>query len=250
MTFVTPLTPAPTPPSIGSPATFPALASAFVAWQAASAAEFNTAIGQINAIDFGIMHATYGGTANAITLTATGVTLSTGLRLQFIPTLANTAATTITLNGAGGAKTVQPLARIGTALPSGYIIANRPVAAVYNGTVWLIDRQTEYITNANGKATRFADGSQVSWADSNLTLVFDSGSRLALAATFAAAFTAHPTVDVFYGEGDFIRSFNKEHLNTESGSASLTNLRARNADVSYVGGDTCLVRYIARGLWF
>lgn len=143
MTFVTPLTPAPTPPNIGSPSTFPALASTFVAWQAASATEFNTAIGQINALDFGILFATYGGTANAITLIASGVTaLFTGLQITFIPTAANTGATTINLNGLG-VVAAQPLASIGVALPGGYIVANAPVTAIYNGTVWLIRRNVE-----------------------------------------------------------------------------------------------------------
>jgi hypothetical protein len=111
--------------------------------------------GMVNTI-----RATYGGTADAITLTATGAALTTGLRVSFTPTAANTAATTINLNG-GGAVTVQPLARSGVALPSGYIRADVPVTAIYNGTVWLIERQTEYGTNANGDFTRFADGTLI-----------------------------------------------------------------------------------------
>ena len=122
------------------------------------------------------IRATYGGTANAITLTATGAALSTGLRVSFTPTDANTGATTINLN-ALGAIAVQPLARSGVALPSGYIRANVPVTAVYNGTVWLIERQTEYGTNANGDFTRFADGRAVARVYN-----IDTGGTIATAA--------------------------------------------------------------------
>jgi len=255
MTLVTPLTPAPTPPSIGTPATFPTLASAFVAWQAASATEFNTAIGQINAIDFGILHATYGGTANAITLTATGVTLSTGLRISFIPTAANTAATTINLNG-GGAVTVQPLARSGVALPSGYIIANTPVMAVYNGTVWLIERQTEFGTNANGDFARFADGTQI--CHENIS--YDAGSDVTLFRatwTFPVAFSTTPSGSAkvgrafLSGTGDASAYVAGDSSGTPSTIHGINTTQMQAKVVRTAGNmKTIELNYMAMGVWF
>ena len=132
-------------------------------------------------------NATYGGTANAITLTASGVALSTGLQLSFIPTAANTTATTINLNGLG-AVAVQPLARSGVALPSGYIRANVPVTAIYNGTVWLTERQTEYGTNANGDFTRFADGTLICRHDPSTI----GGLSVAIGAQYVSSTYAFP----------------------------------------------------------
>ena len=68
---LTPLTPAPSPPSIGSPSTFPAMASSFVAWQAAFATEINGFITELDA------H------VSEITLTSLGVT-STAAELNFV----------------------------------------------------------------------------------------------------------------------------------------------------------------------
>jgi hypothetical protein len=147
------------------------------------------------------LNATYGGTANAITLTtgASIASLATGTRLSFTPTSANTGATTISMDGLG-AIAVQPLARSGVALPSGYIRANVPVTAVYNGTVWLIERQTEYGTNGNGEFWRMANGEMIcTKALTGLGPVstgsgsFFSSASIALG-SFAAAFSAVPRV--------------------------------------------------------
>src|SRR5690606_7800757 len=78
----------------------------------------------------------------------------------------------------------QPLARIGTALPAGYIIAGTPVTVVYNGTVWLIDRQPEYGNNANGKYMRDAAGGMTAVVSTTLNLAAFSQADFTLPVTF------------------------------------------------------------------
>lgn len=98
--------------------------------------------------------ATYGGSANAITLTSP-VALGTGARLRFRATAANTGATTIALNG-GSAIACRTVT--GVALPSGYIRTDADTEAVYDGTNWVLTREIERGSNGNGDFTRFADG--------------------------------------------------------------------------------------------
>lgn len=90
----------------------------------------------------GSFYSTYGGTANAITLT-TGLSLSaltTGQEFRFRATSANTAATTINVDGIGAltAKTVT-----GAALPSGYIRTGIDTVCRYDGTDIIVSRADE-----------------------------------------------------------------------------------------------------------
>lgn len=132
---------------------------------------------------------TYGGSANAITLT-TGASLTavpTGTMLRFRSTAANTGATTINVDGIGAvaAKTIT-----GDALPSGYIRTDADTLAMYDGTNWVVDRQIERGSNANGKYVRFADGTQRCWE--KLTLSYGAGSYCSATWTFPAAFVSAP----------------------------------------------------------
>jgi hypothetical protein len=100
------------------------------------------------------VRATVGGSANALALTSP-VVLATGAKLRFRATSANTGAATIALNG-GAAKDCRTIT--GAVLPSGYIRTDADTEAVYDGTYWVLDREIERGSNANGDFTRFADG--------------------------------------------------------------------------------------------
>ncbi len=99
-----------------------------------------------------------GGSANAITLT-TGAGLSgtipTGLQLRFRAASANTGATTIALDG-GSAIACRTVT--GVALPAGYIRTNAETVATYDGAFWVLEREMEYGSNANGTFARYANG--------------------------------------------------------------------------------------------
>jgi hypothetical protein len=131
---------------------------------------------------------TYGGTANAITLT-TGFALAslpTGLELRFRATATNTGGTTINVDGLGVATA---LTATGVALPANYIRTNVDTVARYNGTQWVCSREVELGSNSNGKYTRWEDGRQVCNYNGSVALV-----SLTYVKTYPAAFTELPAV--------------------------------------------------------
>lgn len=141
------------------------------------------------------LFATYGGTANAITL-ATPLSLSaltTGQEFRFRATAANTGATTINVDGIG-AKTAKTVT--GAALPADYIRTDIDTVCRYDGTDFIVLRETEYGSNANGEYARFANGLQIALTYDVETRV-SSGDHLTsitLPATFA---------DAAIGPGDY-----------------------------------------------
>lgn len=103
------------------------------------------------------MRCTYGGTSNAITLT-TGVGLKsipTGFKVRFRSALNNTGPTTINIDGLGPVvcQTVNF-----SALPNVYILTGADTEAIYNGTVWVVDREDVQGNNANGRFRTYANG--------------------------------------------------------------------------------------------
>jgi hypothetical protein len=105
-------------------------------------------------------YATYGGTANVITIT-TGASLSsltTGQEFRFRATAANTGATTINVDGIGALTAKTPT---GDALPSGYVRTDVDTVCRYDGTDIIVSRAVERGTNSNGYYTRFEDGTQI-----------------------------------------------------------------------------------------
>jgi len=112
-----------------------------VIWSAAAWARAGTTIGGNLAFHQGNLvpsaYVTYGGTANAITIT-TGLALAsipTGLEIRFRATNANTGATTINTDALGVKTAKTPT---GAALPAGWIRTDRDSAARYNGTDWIV----------------------------------------------------------------------------------------------------------------
>jgi hypothetical protein len=142
------------------------------------------------------IYAAYGGTGNVITLT-TGLglaSLSTGLELRFRAGATNTVATTINVDVIGA---VTALTITGSSLPAGYIRIDADTVIRYNGTNWIVDRQIESGSNANGDYTKFADGSQQCWDIEDLgapsTWAGTAGARYKDRTwTFPSAFSAIP----------------------------------------------------------
>lgn len=142
--------------------------------------------------------ATYGGTANAITLTPLVARSAyvTGDKVRFRATATNTGATTINVSGLG-AKTCVTVT--GAALPAGYIRTGVDTEAVYDGTNFVVRRLIERGSNANGEYTRWEDGTQeCAYTDSTVvTTSTAAGSifhSLSVNYTFPAAFSAVPKV--------------------------------------------------------
>ena len=142
---------------------------------------------------------TYGGTANAVTITSgLGIsgTIPTGLRMRFRASAANTGATTIALDG-GAAIACRTVT--GVALPAGYIRTDADTVATFDGTFWVLDREHEVGSNPNGTFERFATGLMIvektlsGIGPVSFALGGDFISAAATIGTLAATFVAAPT---------------------------------------------------------
>lgn len=100
---------------------------------------------------------TYSGTANAIALAPAIARASydRGDSFRFRATATNTGATTINVSGLGVKNAVTVT---GVALPAGYIRTDVDTVCVYDGTNFVVQREVEVGSNANGSFTRYADG--------------------------------------------------------------------------------------------
>lgn len=103
---------------------------------------------------------TYGGTANAITLTSVNTTPVTsyidGMKVRFLPTANNTGAATVNIDGLG-AKAIVTVT--GVALPADYIY-ERYTDLTYNlaNDYFVANRAIESGSNSNGEHARWEDG--------------------------------------------------------------------------------------------
>ncbi len=194
---------------------------------------------------------TYGGTANAITLTTVQpfAALVTGPQVRFLATAANTGATTINLDSRGAVACVTVT---GAALPSGYIRTGVWTFAWYNGTNWVVDRLPEYGSNANGAYVRLASGHQTCWrtvddtADAWNTAsasLYVRGTPMSL--THPAAFSAAPTIAASAERNDgSVLGVNVRTVST----TAVTLMPWIN--VALTAGTTKYVHYRAEGLWY
>jgi len=102
---------------------------------------------------------TYGGTANAITLTSANTlpnsTLNIGDRIRFKATTTNTGATTIAVDGGAATPCVTPT---GVALPVGFIRTDVITECEYDGSSFVVSRKVESGSNADGDWTRWENG--------------------------------------------------------------------------------------------
>lgn len=132
-----------------------AAASATSAEASAMAAEIAAGITRSPAES---LYGTYGGSANAITVTVGLAGISTGAEVRFRATAANTGSVTLNVDGSG-AKPCRTIT--GAVLPAGYIRTTVDTVARYDGTYWVLGREIERGSNANGEYVRFADGTQI-----------------------------------------------------------------------------------------
>ena len=134
---------------------------------------------------------TYGVTADAITLTSVNTValtaVATGDLFRFRATAANTGATTINPDGIAA---VACLTVTGVALPADYIRTDVDTVCVYDGTNYIVQREIESGTNANGEFTRWEDGRQSCEIEHSEAMVV--ATEIDLTYTFPKAFTATP----------------------------------------------------------
>lgn len=172
------------------------------------------------------------GTADAIAL-ASPIALSAGLAVRFRATATNTGSATIAY--AGGAA-VACRTVTGVALPAGYIRTDVDTIAIYDGTYWVLDRQIERGSNANGEYARYADGTQETW------LYHQSGaSGGAILWTYPAAFSSAPRPF-----GTAIGTVAKFVLHEVSTTTSVTMRVMSQAG----GADTSWLSLFAIGRWY
>lgn len=178
------ITPPPTPPNTGNPAQLEERADAFFGWFPTFVADYNGDLPLLR----GKTYATRGGTANAIMLNTGGVALATGMQVRWRASAANTGPVTINVDGQGAmeARTITNVA-----LPAGYIRTDADTVATYDGTRWIVDRQIENGSNANGAFHRTADGTLLCWGYTT------TSSTAEVVAVFPATFvTSTPADDV------------------------------------------------------
>ena len=101
--------------------------------------------------------ATYGGTANTVTLAPAFARTAyvVGDEFRFRATATNTGATTINVGGLGAKAAVTVT---GAALPAGYIRTGVDTVCVYDGAQFVVEREMERGSNAGGVFFRSADG--------------------------------------------------------------------------------------------
>ncbi len=183
-------------PSTADPANFPSNAADMFAFSIAMPAEFNAFASYFAGRDAAASLFTYGGTANTITLTS-GASLASvpdRIALRFRATAANTGATTINVDGLGA---VSAQTATGGALPAGYIRTDVDTVVIRIGGVWSVGREAEYISNANGKAYRYANGLQICTGVSGILTSSETVGPIhrsdIATLTFPVVFSAPPT---------------------------------------------------------
>lgn len=203
-----------------------ASASAVAAERSATSAEAIVA-GAVKCSSYGI----YSGTENAIVVTAGLSGISVGTEVRFRATATNTGASTLDVDGSG----VIPCQTItGVALPPGYIRTSVDTVARYDGTYWVVHREPERGSNANGEYVRFADGTQICYTPDVVGVVAGemSGSfyRGEQSVIFPATFSGKPSVttssDSSFGWGNVcavtMTGFVLVHWSTVSSTVSAT----------------------------
>jgi len=197
-----------------------------------------------------------GGTANAITLTAFDVdTLLAGQQVRFLATVTNTGATTINLD-TSGTTTCKTLT--GAALPAGYIRTDVYTTATYNGTDWIVDREPEYGSNANGYYWRYADGRQECYLRKQIT--YTAATYMSATWSFPASFASgtlanvNANIDATSWGGNVPAGLAMGDVETAIGNALNTyagiQVWTRTGAVSLVGGNNCYVYCAAVGRWY
>jgi hypothetical protein len=137
-------------------------------------------------------YCTYGGTANAITLTVNDSlgkpsAYVAGAQYRFRASAVNTGAATVNIEGLGAKALVTVT---GVALPAGYIRTGVDTTITYDavGDRFVAGREVESGNNANGYFFRYASGRQVSEKQTTL-IVTSPGTYFSNSGTLSASFT-------------------------------------------------------------
>lgn len=192
---------------------------------------------------------TYGGTANAITLTSPSElpsrTLQTGDKITFKATSANTSSTTITIDGGS---TITCKTPTGVNLPSGFIRTDVFTDAVYDGANFVVSRKVESGSNANGDWTKLENGelectrqSATSYTTSSASgvLFFNNGETF----TYPLAFISTPVVTPSNKGGSGNAAIGNYTFSVTSTTARIGGFGVTNTDTFSPG-------YIAKGKWY
>lgn len=188
------------------------------------------------------LRATIGGSANAITLTDVGA-LVAGRAVRFRATSPNSGAATIAYNGGSpiACRTIT-----GVALPAGYIRTDADTVAIYDGTYWVLDRQEERGSNANGEYVRFADGMMIcrrSMFSTGIATNIASGAiyrGTELIITFPAVFSSQPSVAVGWSASRM----------SSMGTPNTTGVYGITPFSSHSSDTTLNASFLAIGRWF
>ncbi|NUB46818.1 hypothetical protein GEU84_020755 [Fertoebacter nigrum] len=196
---------------------------------------------------------TYGGTANAIALTSgAGITGTppAGLMLRFRATAANSGAASIALDG-GAAIACRTLS--GAVLPAGYIRTDTETRAHFDGTFWLLERQAESLTNANGRYLRLADGTQE--CAHSVNLPYGSANTCQADWTFPAAFASSVvTVIMTLKSRAAAAPFPGELAAPRADPVTATQATLRQPNIvgmtAFAPGDVVAMHAFATGTWY
>jgi hypothetical protein len=176
-----------------------------------------------------------------------GGVVPVGETVSFISPNANAGVAGIIIQNGGGVILSASCRTVsGVSLPAGYIATGALVRAWYDGTYWVVDRQPEVISNSNGRAVRYADGTQICTASITQT----QGVTTAAGALFAYA-----TSEVWTYPAPFISSpFPTIGTNTLGrwGTASLISTTQLNYTFHAPISSASLnpARLVATGTWY
>lgn len=188
------------------------------------------------------------GSANSLTLTTGAVLeLAAGLKLRFTPTVANTGSVNITLPfGTGPIATRTPS---GAALFGGYLRAGIETEATYDGTYWVVSRETEVISNADGICVRRSDGSQTCTRTCNIDVTTTATQNF----NFAAAFLSGSQVSTSFCHltGSPNAAIEPNNVRAQGGTTTQFFWRQKAVGVSTVPGTSPeQINITGIGRWF
>jgi hypothetical protein len=197
---------------------------------------------------------TYGGTANAITLTSVNTValtaVTTGDLFRFRATATNTGATTIDPDGIAA---VACLTVTGAALPADYIRTDVDTICTYDGTNYIVSRAVENGTNSEGQFTRWENGGQeVTRADTVAIAIATVLGSVFTSANFGSSLFAKPFTSVYYTNIDaFSASNNTCWIGNHTTDPTLTNFGDhRFFDATSTASEDYEVSQIAKGKWY
>ena len=194
--------------------------------------------------------ATYGGTANTVTLAPAFARTAyvVGDEFRFRATATNTGATTINVNGLG-AKTAVTVT--GAALPAGYIRTGVDTVCVYDGTNFVVQRDMERGSNANGTYVKYADGTQMCWGGVDMP---NTAPHALAVWTFPSAFSTAPNCLAvprsIVGGGGSAAAVGELNRNGLYYSASATNLQLNSYNYQTPQTNIVGLGITAQGVWY